>query len=348
MDPLTHATLGAAAALAVAPARHRRVAAVAGAAAGVLPDADVFIGSPADPLLAIEYHRHFTHALVMQPVLAALAMVLVWALLRPFSGLRIPMHVLYLPALAAGISHVICDAWTSYGTRIWWPFSDARVAWDLTSVIDPLFTVPVLLLTIVAICAPRSKLRVHLWPWVWVLLYLGAAMLQQQRALGEVERWMVMQNRQPQRITVKPSFGNIIVWRAILDEGAWFQALAVRPGLRQVELIVGEKAIRLEHDPGFPGLPPDSVQAADLERFRHFSDNWLALVPQGDGRLVVGDMRYAMSPRRMGPLWGIGIDPEHADQHVDWVTFRELRSEAWAELGALIRGEGFQEDSAAQ
>ncbi len=34
----------------------------------VIPDMDVLIRSASDPLLAIEYHRHFTHALAFIPV----------------------------------------------------------------------------------------------------------------------------------------------------------------------------------------------------------------------------------------------------------------------------------------
>lgn len=319
---------------------------LAGAAAGVLPDADIFIRSETDPMLAIEFHRHFTHSFFMQPLLALSVTVLLWAILRPFARLRVPVGALYPAALVGGLTHVICDAWTSYGTRIWWPFSDARVAWDLTSVIDPLFTLPVLLLTVIGLALGGKRARLRWLPWGWVALYLMLAVVQQQRARSAVEDWLACENRDPTRITVKPSFGNIIVWRAILDEGDRFQALALRPGLRGVGLIVGEQAARLEHDPRFPGLPNGSIQASDLERFRHFSDNWLGLVIGDYGQLVVADMRYAMAPQRMSPLWGIGIDPGQADTHVDWVTFRELRSSGWGKLVGLIRGRGFVRDSA--
>lgn len=339
MDPFTHAILGAAAALAVAPARHRRAAVLAGVGGGLLPDADIFIRSAADPMLAIEYHRHFTHSFALQPLLAVLAAALAWCLLRPFPRARTPLRALYLPALAGGISHVICDAWTSYGTRIWWPFSDQRVGLDWLSVIDPAFTLPLLVLVVIAFTMPRARWR---WgAWAWVACYLSLAVVQQQRARSALDHWLAAEGRQPQRVTVKPSFGNIIVWRAILDEGDRFQALAIRPGLTGVGLRPGQSATRMEHDPDHRPPPAGSVQAGDIERFRHFSDNWLALVPGDGGRPVVGDMRYAMLPDRMGPLWGIKLAPERPQQHVGWVTFRSLRDEAWAELGAMIRGHKF-------
>ena len=39
-------------------------------------------------------------------------------------------------------THGLLDSCTSYGTQLFWPFSDVRVAWDTMSIVDPLFTVP--------------------------------------------------------------------------------------------------------------------------------------------------------------------------------------------------------------
>ena len=68
MDPLTQGTLGAALPVAVAPRREAAVAAGLGCLAGMAPDLDVLIRSAEDPLLFLEYHRHFTHALVFIPI----------------------------------------------------------------------------------------------------------------------------------------------------------------------------------------------------------------------------------------------------------------------------------------
>ena len=48
--------------------------------------------------------------------------------------------------MAVGIaSHILFDSATSYGTRIWNPFSTDRVAWDFVFIIDFVFTAIVLL-----------------------------------------------------------------------------------------------------------------------------------------------------------------------------------------------------------
>jgi len=90
VDPLTHALLGATAAQAALGSRLGRQAWMLGALGGVLPDADILIRSASDPLLAIEYHRHFTHALAFIPVGGIIA-VSPWLLQqrhRPDDGAR--------------------------------------------------------------------------------------------------------------------------------------------------------------------------------------------------------------------------------------------------------------------
>ena len=68
MEPLTQATIGSAAAIALTRRHLSQRAFWIGALGGFLPDADVLIRSSDDPLLHLEYHRHFTHSLLFIPV----------------------------------------------------------------------------------------------------------------------------------------------------------------------------------------------------------------------------------------------------------------------------------------
>ena len=136
MDILTQGLLGGVLAQAVCRDEEKKTASVAGLAAGLLADADVLIRSASDPLLSIEYHRHFSHALIFIPVGAALATLLLWPLLRK----RCEWRRLYLFCLAGYSASGLLDACTSYGTHLFWPFSDERVAFNIISIVDPLFT----------------------------------------------------------------------------------------------------------------------------------------------------------------------------------------------------------------
>ena len=136
MDPLTHSLLGASLGYAAFGRRLGRTAAGVGGLAAFVPDADIFIRSAADPLLAIEYHRHFTHSLLFAPVGAAV--VASFWLIRP--RWRDHFAALWVCALVAYFSHALLDAATSYGTQLMWPFTDERFGWDFIAVVDPAFT----------------------------------------------------------------------------------------------------------------------------------------------------------------------------------------------------------------
>jgi len=337
MDPVTHAALGITAAIAVAPKSVRlRDCVLVGALAGCLPDADVLLSSPHDPLFAIEYHRHFSHSLLFSPVIASLA-TLATRLRHPLSN--------FLPRLAtawaAALSHLAADAWTSYGTHIAWPFSASRLSLDLIAVVDPLVTLP---LAALAVAAIRRKSRVPAVAGLaWVGLYLAAALFQQHRARTAHQLWLARQNLPTAtRTTVKPSFGNILVWRALSDHGSVIQAAAIRCGLGPAQVLAGDR------HPFFSSaddaiadfqLPPDSTQARDLHRFHRLSDGWTGRHPQFPD--LVGDLRYATLPHTIAPLWAIRPDPENPSAHVAWAPRRSLRTAPWPELRQLLHGRAF-------
>jgi len=111
LDLLTQGLLGGVVALSVANKKESRSAAVTGFAAALVADADVLIGASGDPLLNLEFHRHFTHSLIFIPVGALIAALLLWPLLRKRLGFR----RIYGYALLGYATSGLLDACTSYG-----------------------------------------------------------------------------------------------------------------------------------------------------------------------------------------------------------------------------------------
>ncbi len=68
MDPISQGAAGAILPQTFASVEKTRVYVLLGALAGMAPDLDVLIRSPTDPLLFLEYHRQFTHALLFVPI----------------------------------------------------------------------------------------------------------------------------------------------------------------------------------------------------------------------------------------------------------------------------------------
>ena len=114
MDPVTQGVLGASVGQAASRASDLRAAAVLAALSGMAPDLDVLIRSDVDPLLFLEYHRHFTHSLVFIPFGAFCARGVPLVRKWRFTSCR--------PGCTASR---LCDAiarrFTTYGTQLFWP-----------------------------------------------------------------------------------------------------------------------------------------------------------------------------------------------------------------------------------
>ena len=72
MDLLTQGLVGSAVAQSFCRPKAQRRVALYGAIAGMAPDLDALISSSADPLLNLDYHRHFSHSLAFIPVGASI------------------------------------------------------------------------------------------------------------------------------------------------------------------------------------------------------------------------------------------------------------------------------------
>jgi inner membrane protein len=286
-----------------------------GALSGMAADLDVLIRSSTDALLFLEYHRQFTHALAFVPFGA---LVCALALHLPVGrGLR--LRETYLFCLLGFATHGLLDACTSYGTALLWPFSAERIAWNLIAVVDPMFTLPVLALLFAA--AFRQAPRYAQFALLWALAYLSVGALQHGRAEDTARALAQSRGHVLERLTVKPAFGNLLLWKTVYATDDAFYVDAVRLG-RRATLFPGSRAPRLDVSRDLPWLLPGSPLAADVARFRRFSDDWVSAIDRGDGVWVV-DIRYSMVPNVIDALWGIRLDPDAAETaHAAFVTNR--------------------------
>ena len=152
MDPISQAAIGATAAQSFSQKNGLKASLFVGAIGGTMPDLDVLIRSTEDPLLFLDYHRHFTHSLAFIPLGGLIAAGVGRLLMRG----RRTIRELWVPATLGWATHGLLDACTSYGTFLLWPFSSARIAWHNVAIIDPLFTLP---LVAAALLAARRKNR---------------------------------------------------------------------------------------------------------------------------------------------------------------------------------------------
>ena len=274
----------------------RRLAAGIGAAAGLLPDADALIQSGGDALLVLDYHRHFTHALAFVPVGALVAALLLWPLLRR----RIGFGSLYAFCFAGYLPHPLLDACTSYGTHLWWPFSERREAWNLIAVVDPLFTL--LLALPLFLCLRRPASTSLRWSLLLGLAYFGFSFFQQQRVQAAAEALAQARGHQATQLSVKPSMANLVLWRSLYVHEGRVQADAFYLGLN-LRHYPGASAALLDAAGAQRVAAGDAKRLRDIERFRAFSDGFIVQDRADPG--FVGDARYAMQTTAIAPIWGL-------------------------------------------
>ena len=329
MDPLSQACFGASLSQSFARDKTSQVSAMAiGALAGMAPDLDVFIRSTEDPLLFLEFHRQFTHSLFFIPFGALLCALLFY----PFVHMkwnsmkkrrtRLTFFQIYVFAFLGYATHGLLDSCTSYGTQLLWPFSNTRVAWDTISIIDPLFTFPVIGFLLFGVF--KKNVRYARMGFAYAVIYLSLGLVQNYRAEQALFALAEERGHVVERSNVKPSFANRHLWKMIYESEGRYYVDAVKLLIGK-EYMTGESIQKLNVKRDFPWLPENSQQAKDIERFRWFSDDYLA-VSKDDDSLIV-DMRYSFLPNSIKPMWGIEINKILADEgDMDAHVFYEMRN----------------------
>ena len=216
-------------------------------------------------------------------------------------------------------THGLLDACTSYGTLLFWPFSNERITWNTISIVDPLFTIPALILTGIAIV---TRKRIFSFFTIgWIVFYLSLGFIQYERALSAAIKLAESRGHGVERMTLKPSFGNLILWKSIYQHEETFYVDAIRT-VKSTTWCKGETTKVFDYQHHLPNLDKDSQQRKDIERFRWFSQDYLGYNKEKN---LVTDIRYSMIPNQIAPMWGLVIDDKRdINKHAIWWTNRDL------------------------
>ena len=330
MDPLSQGTVGAAFAQSAANKNNIFKIGVIGFLAGLAPDLDILIQSSTDPILFLEYHRQFTHSLFFIPFGSLIVALVLFPLVKSSMSIK----TVYFASLLGYATHGLLDACTSYGTQIFWPFSNERVTWNNISIVDPLFTIPVLILIGIAI---KTKKKIFSFFAIgWISFYLSLGFVQYERALLAAIELANDRGHNPERLTLKPSFGNLILWKSIYQHDETFYVDAIRT-VQSSTWCLGESIRAFDYQYHLPDLDEESQQKKDIERFRWFSQDYLGYDKE---RNIVTDVRYSMIPNQISPMWGLVIDDHRGiDEHAIWWTSRSLNQSQLDLFKDMLKGE---------
>jgi inner membrane protein len=289
LDSLTQIVLGGSIAAIAVPAGHRRRAAVAGAVLATLPDLD---GLPlaaigADIVTAVTWHRGPSHSL---PVLALFGW-LVWLLLRRWwTPVREQPRPWLIAIQLALLTHPLLDAFTVYGTQLLWPLQFNPVMWSSVFIIDPGYTLPLLVsfIAILVVGAKPSGKRFLVAGLALSTAYLGWSLAAKALVDHAATEALAAQGlRDAPRFSV-PMPLNTVLWRVVVMTPDGF--------------LEGYRSVLADSGPmTFTKHASDTAALAALrdapavKRLLWFTSGFMKAEAAG-GRLVLSDLRMGAEP----------------------------------------------------
>ncbi|HLP95584.1 MAG TPA: metal-dependent hydrolase [Saprospiraceae bacterium] len=190
-------------------------------------------------------------------------------------------------------THPILDCFTSWGTQIFQPFDDLRVQWCTVSVVDPVATLPFLLMLIIASLIHRTK-PVRTW-WnmaglVWFCGYLMLYTLWHKKQVNDLfEASLKSQNISYQRFYTNPTIFNNVVWSGVAegDTAFYFGQYGFQDCKKEFSPI---SVIPKQHN--LLQQVPQDFRAAKFLRW--FTDGYYNVAPYQGDTLQVNDLRFGL------------------------------------------------------
>lgn len=288
MDSVTQIILGAAVGEAVLGKKVGNKALLYGSIAGTIPDLDVMLGSLTDTITAVEWHRGFSHSLLFCVLLAPILGWLVNKLERK-SNLG---WVLWAKLFFLGLfTHPLLDVFTSWGTQLFWPL-ETRFALNSIFVIDPLYTLPFLLLTVMVLFYKRqskTRRRLNTTGLLISTTYLLVTLVIKLVVEKRFEQALKDQNIAYTQISTRPAPLNTILWNANIDTPNNY--------LIAEYSFFDSQPIQFKSYPKQRNISSELIEFPNVKRLIAISKGWY-IIEQREGIWYFNDLRFGLIPSK--------------------------------------------------
>lgn len=285
MDSLTQLALGAAVGVATM-GRRTAVwkAALWGGIAGTLPDLDALIDY-GDAVANMTYHRTESHSLFW---LSVASPMLAWLAARVHGELA-QFRRWWLAVWLALVTHPLLDTMTVYGTQLLLPFTDHPFGVGSIFIIDPMYTVPLLVGVIAALSRRgHAGLRWNTGALVLSTLYLawGAAAQWQVREVAVSS--LAAKGVTAGRVLVTPTAFSTVLWRVVaMREGGYEEGF--------YSLLDAQPRMRFDSFPSDTALHRQLSGHWPVQRMSWFSHGFYKMHSR-DGAAYITDLRMGQEP----------------------------------------------------
>ena len=290
MDSLTQIVLGAACGELALGKKIGNKAILFGAIGGSIPDLDVVLGKFffANEIDQLAFHRGFMHSILFAVLGSLVFGYLVYALYNRKHRIG-STHVndwIWLFFLSI-FTHIILDSCTPYGTQLFSPFTEYRVAFNNISVVDPLYTLPFLLCMLITMCYKRQHSKRLFWTKTGLILssaYMLFTLGNKYYIDGVFKTSFDAAPISYHRFQAQPTIGNNLLWYAVAEGKdnyhiAFYSILDTSSTADTVFTLTKTKVdIDLSHP--------------DLKRLQWFSKGFFSISPKDSLRYTFKDLRY--------------------------------------------------------
>ena len=309
MDSLTQVILGASVGVAVMGRRTAAwKAALWGGVAGLLPDLDVLLDH-GDPVLNMVRHRAETHALLL---LTLFAVPLTWLVTRVHKQRHL-FGWWYVALGLALVTHPLLDLMTIYGTQVFQPFTDEAYGLGSIFIVDPLYTLPLLLGVVAALGSklPARGVRFNSGALAFSTLYLAWSAVCQAWVADHARQSLRQLGLPSEQLLVTPAPLTTMLWRVVAVDGDAFHEgfYALMDAGRPMQFNTFERG---------EALAKQHASHPQVQRLARFTDGFYKVQIKGEN-LVVTDLRMGQEPNfvfsfDVGPPVPAGQAPTPATQ----------------------------------
>ena len=293
MDSLTQIVLGAACGEAVLGKKIGNKALLFGAIGGTIPDLDVIVGNLlfGNEIDAMLFHRGFMHSIFFA---ISAAFVFGWLTFKLYNSRKrkdsTTLKEWILLFFWALFTHPILDSFTPYGTQLFAPFSNYRVAFNNVAVVDLTYTLPFLICVIVLMFYKRASRKRLLW---WRLgvgissFYLLVTFINKLYIDSVFEDSLKAEHITYSRAYAQPTLFNNILWYGVSESDssyhvAYYSYFDKERKFSDWMTLPKERALK----------PVNHKRISELE---WFSNNYYSIYDMGDDTYRYNDLRYPLS-----------------------------------------------------
>jgi inner membrane protein len=287
MDPLTHTVLGAAVGEILLGKKIGNKAMLCGALASNAPDIDIIpIAILKDDLLELIMHRSYTHAWFTHFVFA---FPIAWIFYRLFKR-KVDFKSWYFFWLIGLAMHALLDSCTTYGTRVFLPFSHHLLGFNNISVVDPMYTICFIPFVVYILFLKRDNPKRLIFAKralyvssTYMLLTFGVKFYMHRSFSNELNR----QNIAYETLNTSPTILNNVLWAGIAynDSNLTVGEYALFQKQNQINFVTYNRNLQLEK--GFEGR--------ELETLKWYSQGMYFLEKPDSATLNVYLVKYGRS-----------------------------------------------------